>query len=510
MLIERPDVTAINEVLEKIVQNLEITDSQFETAVKRYEAVGNYLNKPKSRIYEYAPEIYPQGSFLLGTVIKPVTDEDEYDVDLVCQLTADNSTFTQESLKLIVGKTLKDSEIYRSMLQPEKRRCWTLDYAESTKFHMDILPSIPDDYQRLLASNIPEGIAKNAIGITDNETEDYKQYSNDWPKSNPKGYATWFKEQMLIQLTERRKTFAKAMNEGVESVPGYKIKTPLQRAIQIMKRHRDIMFGDDDDKPISIIITTLSARAYSNEDNLFDALMNILNRMPTFIEERIDDKTGRKTKWVENPVDPRENFADKWVENDQKEKNFFMWMKKIKSDFDFIKAKQPERSYELLKAALGTRAVNEAYREVGFEKVISESSILPASILASLLYVSHREEPSWSMKLTNYVEIHGRYRDNGAWNSITNQVIVPKNCDIFFNAITNVKKPFDVYWQIVNTGEEALHNLRGNIFKAFTLGAGGLKHKESTLYKGTHWAECFIIKNNECVARSKEFFVNIA
>jgi hypothetical protein len=36
------------------------------------------------------------------------------------------------------------------------------------------------------------------------------------------------------------------------------VKTPLQQAVQILKRHRDMMFADDPEhKPISVIITTL-------------------------------------------------------------------------------------------------------------------------------------------------------------------------------------------------------------------------------------------------------------
>ena len=34
----------------------------------------------------YNPEIYPQGSFLLGTVTRPLSDAEEYDIDLVSEL----------------------------------------------------------------------------------------------------------------------------------------------------------------------------------------------------------------------------------------------------------------------------------------------------------------------------------------------------------------------------------------------------------------------------------------
>ena len=34
---------------------------------------------------DYKITIYAQGSFALGTVIKPITDTEDYDLDLVCE-----------------------------------------------------------------------------------------------------------------------------------------------------------------------------------------------------------------------------------------------------------------------------------------------------------------------------------------------------------------------------------------------------------------------------------------
>ena len=95
--------------------------------------------------------------------------------------------------------------------------------------------------------------------------------------------------------------------------------------------------------------------------------------------------------------------------------------------------------------------------------------------------------------------------------SITGSTVVPKLCDIYFVATTNVPKPFEVYWQVVNTGEEAKYNqnLRGNIEKAQILGTGGLRYKDGSAFSGLHWIECFIVKAGVCVARSSEFFINI-
>lgn len=69
----------------------------------------------------------------------------------------------------------------------------------------------------------------------------------------------------------------------VDQVTIFKRKTPMQRCIQLLKQHRNQMFGDYDSKPISIIITTLAARAYNGELDVEVALINILNKMENFI-----------------------------------------------------------------------------------------------------------------------------------------------------------------------------------------------------------------------------------
>ncbi len=78
--------TDIGYLLDEIAQSLDISNSLFEDAEKKYRAVGSWLGEGNSPLATFSPEIYPQGSFLLGTVIKPISDKDEYDIDLVFRL----------------------------------------------------------------------------------------------------------------------------------------------------------------------------------------------------------------------------------------------------------------------------------------------------------------------------------------------------------------------------------------------------------------------------------------
>lgn len=82
---------------------------------------------------------------------------------------------------------------------------------------------------------------------------------------------------------------------------------------------------------------------------------------------------------------------------------------------------------------------------------------------------------------------------------------------LLFEARTTAQPPYKVYWQVVNTGEEArkAKGLHGG-FDEGVVQIGGLQHKESALYAGNHSIECFIVKSGYCVARSGPFIVNIA
>lgn len=70
----------------------------------------------------------------------------------------------------------------------------------------------------------------------------------------------------------------------------------------------------------------------------------------------------------------------------------------------------------------------------------------------------------------------------------------------FYIATTDCLKPYNVYWKVRNVGDEAIKRnmVRGEIFKE-----SGSHHKEITQFKGEHYVECYLVKNNVCVARDK-------
>ena len=80
-------------------------------------------------------------------------------------------------------------------------------------------------------------------------------------------------------LLEAKRKRLGAVFCSVDDVPTFAVRTPLQKSVQILKHHRNVMFEGLDDAPISIIISTLAAQAYDGEGGTYDAVIGILDRM---------------------------------------------------------------------------------------------------------------------------------------------------------------------------------------------------------------------------------------
>jgi hypothetical protein len=215
-----------------------------------------------------------------------------------------------------------------------------LAYQDELPFHMDVVPSIPADaihrqvlLERMRNNGVDPAVAANvaqhAGSITDNRSPDYGQLNVTWRVSNSEGFALWFESRMRQAevLLERNAAMA---GTTVDRLPPQRWNSPLQAAIRILKRHRDVMYQKNPDaKPISIIITTLAGHAYRGESDLEATLAGILDRMAGLVRP-----TALR---VPNPVNPVEDFADKWADAAYThlalERNFYAWLAQAQADF---------------------------------------------------------------------------------------------------------------------------------------------------------------------------------
>ena len=112
------------------------------------------------------------------------------------------------------------------------------------------------------------------------------------------------------------------------------------------------------------------------------------------------------------------------------------------------------------------------------------------------LRIPHRIDPRYRVTLgARVLPLHG-FR---TYDLRKHGNVVGKYRTIRFSvAQCNVPAPYNVYWKVRNTGEEAIQAdcIRGQIKPD----DGTRWRDEPTRYRGKHYVECYIVKNGVCVA----------
>lgn len=340
----------------RLIKGLDITPTMYKNAVEKYHNITAYLAESGVKA-----NIYPQGSFALGTVIRPVAKDPDayYDLDFICQLPFSKDKITAENTRDKVADILEKSDLYGGKLTVFCN-CFTIEYAEvdGVGFKIDIVPavdeSIPEKETLKNLSKQPK-LIETAIAIPKEEKRSFS-----WITNNPRGYKSWFDDingPFINQNRQKRRAMlfeeAKAVYNSVEEIPESLERSSMQRVIQILKYHKSVYYSrlraGDQLEPISAILNTIvakiSKRAPSRYDT-FDLLQYVLSEIATYsqhqmlTEKRFFELHGLKEviqrkngQWIiENPANPKDNLADVWNQNDKIASAFFKWSQTVAND----------------------------------------------------------------------------------------------------------------------------------------------------------------------------------
>ncbi len=334
----------LNHLLRDLADTLDVSPSKYAEAKDHYKAVGDWLNAEDSELAAFSPEIYAQGSFALGTAVRPLGD-DEYDVDAVCLLDLTDRQVTQCELKEMVGRRLKhraaaiSKRLSPRMVVAGVGQSNTLTTPNFTSMSFPLCLTTSNGL-RLLASVATSPATQSAsptkiLPIISLAGLLMAAGNTIPPAATLRVTQLGSKTACVCGLMKQKplwpwRSAAGQIRASVEDIEDYEVRTPMQRVIQILKRHRDVRYNGDDDRPISIIITTLAAKAYDNEANLYEAILKIVPGM----RQHIEDRDG--VHWVPNPVNPLENFADKWEESPRKAKLFYEWLDAVEREYHHL------------------------------------------------------------------------------------------------------------------------------------------------------------------------------
>lgn len=339
MTASAPPDTSLDLLLNLIAARLDLTRTQRQDAVSKYEAVHRWLIAPGSNVAVLAPVLYPQGSFRLDTAVKPRAHE-EYDLDLVAEFQVSAATVTPQMVYGWVEFRLSQNETYKGILE-RKNRCLRLNYAG--QFHMDILPACPDPSRGPTALLVPD------------------RKTRGWTASNPKGFAAWFEARME----------SRAANRTMGPVPSQvdpEQKHPLQRTVQLIKRQRDQVFDNVDLAPASIVLTTLAGWAYDGQSSTSASVSRYLG----FAERLIDANPSLPFR-VLNPTNEAEILSERWESVAGSYAAFCRELRAFKADWtSLLTASNLSAISIILKRLFGedvaTRAVNDFSEIMGRTK----------------------------------------------------------------------------------------------------------------------------------------------
>lgn len=336
-----------------LFRGLDISPTMYKNAKKKYEALAEVISDngiPCS--------IYPQGSFATGTVIRPYKKgkDVDYDLDVVCLINLDKNSISPQKIKTLIGEIIEKCGYYKTYIEYEK--CWTIVFAQNNDvgFNIDIVTSVDED--PLIKNDLIKSADIGAASLLYESVAMAKGYCKKnnckWVTINPKGYAEWFDEinaRFETYTREQRAIFeSKACDHEVEPIPSDELRSALQIAIQMMKRHRDVYYcnnGIEELKPISAIITTIAAEIAKNmprsDYNPFEMLEYIIGNVDEYhglisINESVGaytNKTLMQKKsgswYMKDPTNPQNNLLDSW--DNETARCFFRWVNDLKECF---------------------------------------------------------------------------------------------------------------------------------------------------------------------------------
>ena len=374
----------------ELIAKLDITPTMYKNAVEKYKALAQHLEGSGIKA-----DIYPQGSFAIGTVVRPsVVDPNAYyDLDFICQLDVVKDSVAPSELRQTIKNALIDSQIYKERLEFDEN-CFTITYADvdDIGFKIDVVPAADESAvtkRQLQNMSVRPDLISTAIAIPRCTQE--KNYL--WITSNPRGIRTWFDEInrpfALFSREERRQTMFRenrSVFDSVEAIPEALERSSLQRVIQILKRHRDVYYARlqrsdiEELKPISAIITVVVsqiAKSAAPQLGVFDLLEYTIRELSVYSERlKLNDDMFARTygarslinrengKWkIRNPSNPEDNLADRWNTNKEAPKFFFMWLNACKQDLILSMSLSDSEFRRTMENAFGSASVQKVWAD---------------------------------------------------------------------------------------------------------------------------------------------------
>lgn len=426
-----------------------IDDSRLEILDSRVSLVSDYLQSTDV-IGEAFIDLIPQGSMAHKTIIKPFNGH-EFDADVLLQLEPQDTWKAKDYIEALY-QAFHASGNYCDRVT-RKTRCVTVQYANDC--HIDVVPFVelqPDTFYI----------------INRNEGED-----GTFEQTDPTGYTEWLDERNRITNGN------------------------LIKSIRLLKWLRDYK---QTFTCKSVILDVLIAGRANSVNLVSDS--KYYSDVPTTLVHLLEDLNTYLAMYpdymprIEDPTCPEIDYNHRW-DNDQ----YLNFKKKVEYYASKARAAYDEEDI--------TTSQN-LWRDLFGDQFGSSSVKSLSESLANFVTISGDPGEKFIEEMHD-VKLDARYNLKVVGSAVQKSGfrtydlpkrgnrIEPGRFVRFSIRKCTVPGEYSILWKIKNRGKaaEAAECLRGEIVPGDT-------HTEPTKYRGSHYVECYIIKDGICVARDRQ------
>jgi hypothetical protein len=463
-------MTKLNALFDKFLQNIEPDEKMVRYAHSAHDPIRTFLEEDGD-FGQYVEDTFLYGSYKRHTAVGDIKD-----VDIVVLTNFDTESEDYAPQKVL--RKLK-SALARHYGDPKNQ--------EYQRRSIRVNDPLPDNKDVEMTLDVIPAVATdgndNPLLVPDRDVK-------KWILSHPKGH--------LEHTTELNKD----QNSKGRFVPLVKIMKWWWK-YQCEIRQPDV----ERPKPKGFWVEVLTGENFdASKHDWIDHFIATLES----ISEKYSD--------VEDvPELPDPGLSEETVRTSMTLDEFQVFMEAVNESLEQAKEARSEnndlRSSEIYKDIFGDEFP--LFDKEENEQKRAEAKVIPLGAW------SHIKPPHWPENLRRgfKVRIDAYLYDStgtvqfGGINSDSR--VIQSGLQVKYVAQTNTHNPYQVYWQVVNTGKHAESNngLRGGFFEAKLLSGSKSTNQhvnwEHTEYTGKHWIECFIVQNGELVARSGKFYLNI-
>jgi hypothetical protein len=339
----------VNRLLKDIARRVQLAPSDYRLAVERYQTIDEWLNRPGGLLAPHMVRLYPQGSMAIGGTISSRLKNDEFDIDVVAELSCEPSI--EPALVLdVLFEAMNGEEGTRYYGKVQRRsRCVTVEY---DRMHMDITPAV-------LLPQLPD---RTSVIFHAHEKEPPEAHRHI--VANPWGFANWF-ENSTPATHEIVEAMLRKMAEPVPDQDEIIEKSHPLVALQLLKRYRNKRYDNRECRcPPSVVIAYFVA---TNPTGAGDLYSEFRAQAENLFQIFADAVRAGELIHVVNPACATDVLSDRWPGDQASQRMFLVDLSHLITKLNEIEADPTvERCASILSDLFGenvTRIVVEDFRK---------------------------------------------------------------------------------------------------------------------------------------------------